>query len=108
MLSVMVKELEAKGPSHLHADLVEVKLKFNKALNSYVHAGIHALSRKQRGFPLPLACQVVQSSNGIGTVAAMMLANLTGDESRGNDINRLFPSFGDYLPQLHRQLVNAP
>jgi len=97
---LMLKALEGKGPPPLYASLVEVKVVMGKALNSYVHSGIHALQRGQHGYPLPLALQVIQSSNGLSTMAAMMLGNLTGDPRRARRINALVPKFKDCLPPL--------
>ncbi|WP_431103048.1 DUF6988 family protein [Roseateles noduli] len=103
MVGVMLKALEANGPDGLHNDLTQVKAVLGKGMNSFIHAGIHALDRTQSGFPVRLAKQVIASSNGISTMAAMLLANLTGEVERGRAINRLVPSFADVLPSLHRR-----
>jgi len=37
-----------------------------------------------------------------GTIAAMMLANLTWDPTKWRQINLIVPTFQDYLPPLQR------
>lgn len=71
-----------------------------KSLNSYVHGGIHALKRGEDGFPLWLALQVVRASNALVTMAAALLAKLTGEDRGLPEINRLLPAFQDCLPEL--------
>ncbi len=71
-----------------------------RALNSYVHGGIHALRRGDDGFPLWLALQVVKTSNGLVTMAAAMLSKLSGEDTGLAEINRLLPGFQDCLPDL--------
>lgn len=105
MFGLMLKALEVKAPARLFEDLQQIKAVLGRAMNSYVHSGIHAVNRHQFGFPIVLARQVMASSNGIGTMAAMMLANLTGDSGRGAEINRLIPAFADCLPQLLPRLA---
>lgn len=97
---LMLKGLEGHGPPRLYQDLQEIKAVLGKSLNSFVHAGIHALNRGQHGFPERLACQVMQSANGVGTMTSMMLANLSGDPGRGAALNRLVPAFADCFPPL--------
>lgn len=96
----MLKGLEIHAPPRLYQDLQGIKAVLGKSLHSYVHAGIHALNRGQKGFPESLAIQVIESANGVGTMTAMMLANLTGDPERGAALNRLVPAFADCLPPL--------
>lgn len=70
------------------------------ALNSFVHVGVHALRRHQDGFPLKLVCQLVECSNGLGTIAAMLLAMLTGDRVLAARMNRVHVGFEDCLTPL--------
>jgi hypothetical protein len=44
-----------------------------KALNSFAHAGIHALHRVEYGFPEPLVMDAVRNSNGLSHFAARLL-----------------------------------
>ena len=71
-----------------------------KALNSFVHAGIHPLHRHEQGYPLPLIVQIVKSANGLATMAAMTLALLSGDAVIADRMRHIQPEFADCLPDL--------
>ncbi|SFQ24323.1 hypothetical protein [Variovorax sp. 770b2] len=105
-LSSMVDEIGrsiAKGtPTQAHRMLVQFKDVTWKSLNSYVHGGIHPLRRHTEGFPIPLAAQIVQSSNGLLTMAGMTLAVLTGEQLVASAIKRIPLDFEDCLPPLIR------
>ena len=70
------------------------------ALNSFVHVGVHALRRHQDGFPLKLVYQLIECSNGLVTIAAMLLALLTGDRVLAARMNRVHVGFEDCLTPL--------
>ncbi|WP_018906149.1 hypothetical protein ABL841_09270 [Variovorax paradoxus] len=70
------------------------------ALNSFVHVGVHALRRHQDGFPVQLVWQLIECSNGLVTIAAMMLAILTGDRVLAARMNRVHVGFEDCLTPL--------
>jgi len=70
------------------------------ALNSFVHAGIHALRRHQDGFPERLVQQLIECSNGLVTISAMMLAILTGDKLLMTRMNRVHVGFEDCLTPI--------
>lgn len=71
-----------------------------KALNSYIHGGIHPLRRHAEGFPLPLVIQVLKSSNALATMAAMMMAILTGSPEVTDAMRQTQIRFRDCLPAL--------
>ncbi|MDH1009634.1 hypothetical protein N5J43_18420 [Pseudomonas nicosulfuronedens] len=71
-----------------------------KALNSYIHGGIHPLRRHAEGFPLPLALQVLKSSNGLAVMAAMMMAILTGSPEVCAAVRELQIKFKGCQPPL--------
>lgn len=71
-----------------------------KALNSYIHGGIHPLRRHTEGFPLPLVIQVLKSSNALSTMAAMMMAILTGSPEAIDAMRQIQMKFKDCLPAL--------
>lgn len=48
-----------------------------KAMNSFVHAGLHPLRRSREGFPVQLADQVVRNSNGMMHMAVRLLYRLS-------------------------------
>lgn len=70
------------------------------ALNSFVHVGVHALRRHQDGFPRQLVWQLIECSNGLVTISAMMLAILTGDRVLAARMNRVHLGFEDCLTPL--------
>ena len=70
------------------------------AMNSFVYGGIHSLRRQTEGFPVPLALQILCSSNGLSTMTAMTLAILTGDEAITKPMSQIQREFADCLPEL--------
>lgn len=97
---LMLKALETKAPARLYEDLLLIKVNMSRPLNSFVHSGIHALQRGEHGFPLLLVLQVIHISNALGTMSAMMLANLTGNPQKGRRLNEVLPLYRDGLPPL--------
>lgn len=71
-----------------------------KALNSYVHGGIHALQRHSAGYPEQLIIEIVKSSNGLLSMTAMMAAILTGNQVIAKDITKIQLRHKDCLPVL--------
>ncbi len=76
----MMGTLATKAPPQAYQVLLNFKDNSWKALNSYVHAGIHPLQRHESGYPLELVHQVLKNSNGLALVAAMQGAVLTGNQ----------------------------
>jgi hypothetical protein len=94
----MLKALEAKAPTGLIQPLNEFKTVAMKGLNSFVHGGIHPLTRIKEGFPEELALQLVRNSNGLMHFAYRMLASLTGSQSLMSQITHLYGTFADCFP----------
>lgn len=72
--SVMLKEIEQKGPPGVHRLLSEFKDYSWRPLNSFVHGGIHAVSRHREGYPVALLAQAMRQSNNLVHMSAMALA----------------------------------
>jgi hypothetical protein len=70
-----------------------------KAMNSFVHGGIHPLQRAD-GFPAELAVQVVRNSNGISHIACRLLARLAThtDVASAAAIEHSYVGFEDCVP----------
>ena len=100
MLSEMLDAIEGKAPSDATQMLREFKDVQAGALNSYVHAGIHALVRQSEGYPVPLMIQVLRSSNGLLTMNGMVLAILSGDPELAKRMSGIQLGFSDCLPAL--------
>jgi hypothetical protein len=95
----MLIAVEKDAPKGLSVPLREFDDLHRKALNSFVHGGIHPLHRRQGGFPIELAIQLVKMSNGLQHLAYRMLADLGGG-IRMNDVTNLYLHFGDCLPPI--------
>lgn len=100
--SDMIDDLVKKGraPAVAHQMLSHFKEVSWPALNSFVHGGVHALSRSADGFPTVLALQLLRNSNGLTTMTGMTLAVLTGDQLCASAMSRIQREFADCLPQL--------
>ena len=79
--------------------LEEIRVNQWKAMNSFVHGGIHPLQRTD-GFPVELAAQVVRNSNGISHIACRLLARLasTADVATAAEMERAYVGFEDCVP----------
>ena len=96
----MIKALDGKAPEEAVLMFKEFRDVQWKALNSYVHAGIHALQRHGSGYPVQLIEQIIKSSNGLLSMTAMMAAILTGNPLIIKDIIRIQYRHKDCLPDL--------
>lgn len=79
--------------------LVEIRENQWKAMNSFVHGGIHPLQRTE-GFPLQLAAQVVRNSNGISHIACRLVIRLAiqVDATLAAQTERAYVGFEDCVP----------
>ena len=73
-----------------------------KAMNSFVHGGIHPLQRTD-AFPVELAAQVVRNSNGISHIACRLLIRLatSSDNALAVQTERAYLGFEDCVPMAH-------
>lgn len=99
----MLQELETAGkagkaPMQPVEELKEFKDYQMKPLNSFVHSGVHAIQRKQMGYPIPLVIGVLKSSNGLLLMAAMLIVNLSEGHSYRDKLPKVCRAFGDCLP----------
>ena len=69
-----------------------------KPANSYVHTGMHAFSRKKDGFPEPLIIQILQNSNGLEALNAMLLATVVNSSDMIQKVLSLQYLYIDSLP----------
>jgi len=96
----MIKAMKDKAPEQAVLMLTEFRDIQWRALNSYVHGGIHALQRHGAGYPEELVKDVIKSSNGLLSMTAMMAAILTGNEVIVNDITKIQRRHEGCLPKL--------
>lgn len=100
MAKTMIDEIAGKAPSGAVEMLTHFKDVNAPALHSFVHGGIHAIQRGLTGYPVELLANVVRSSNGLYTMAGMVLAILSGDEVLAKNMSKIQPRFADCLPPL--------
>lgn len=98
MLSEMLTKLEGKAPEVAMDALNEFKQYSWKALSSYVHGGIHAISRHSKGYPVEQLIQLLKTSNGLLIMAGMLLVILSGDTNQKGKIPTIQMKFKDCLP----------
>lgn len=70
------------------------------ALNSFVHGGIHVVNRHAVGYPEHLVAQIVRNSNGLVTMAGMLLALYGEDSAARTRMSKIQPEFASCLPPL--------
>jgi hypothetical protein len=98
MLSEMLTKLEGKAPEVAMDALNEFKQYSWKALSSYVHGGIHGISRHSKGYPVEQLIQLLKISNGLLIMAGMLLVILSGDTNQKGNIPSIQMMFKDCLP----------
>jgi len=98
MLSIMLNAL-GKDPrlANMVPHLMELKQHAWPALNSFVHAGVHALGRSRAGFPLELAVNVVRCSNNLMMMAGQHMAILSGQRGLQREVLSLNDRYTDCL-----------
>lgn len=98
MLSKMLEAFaEVSELGNLLPHLIELKLHAWAPLNSFVHAGVHAMSRSRDGFPMPLAINVIRMSNNLSMMAGQHLAILTGVPDLQKKVLRLNETYAECL-----------
>lgn len=100
MVSEMVEMIVKKAPPEASQMLVQFRDVSGRAMNSFVHSGIHPLRRHREGYPLQLILQIMQNSNGLITMTGMLAAILTGDERCTKPMRKIQMDFIDCLPAL--------
>jgi hypothetical protein len=80
MLSEMLTKLDGKIGSATYGMLQEFKYYSWRATSSYVHCGLHAISRNEKGFPLELVTNIIKQSNGLMIMAAMLVAQIANNQ----------------------------
>lgn len=98
MLSEMLAQLEGKAPKQAIDMLLEFKQYSWKPLSSFVHGGIHAITRHSKGYPIGLLEQALKASNGVSMMLGMLLVILSGDNTQQGKISGIQVEFSDCLP----------
>lgn len=74
----MMQALAFKAPPEAYISLLRFKDHSWKALNSYVHAGIHPIRRHEEGYPLALIEATFKNANGLAIFSGMQAVVLSG------------------------------
>ncbi|WP_370600043.1 hypothetical protein [Pseudomonas nitroreducens] len=106
MLTKLEKTPEVPAPAVEQLRLFE-QISLN-ALHSYAHGGIHAIARHADGFPVQLAVSVLYNSNGLATMAGMLMAVVSGSAYRAKALNATTLEFADCLPMPKKREQTAP
>jgi hypothetical protein len=107
MAKTMLDEIVGQAPQGAVEMITHFKDVNAPDLHSFVHGGIHAIRRGLTGYPVELLANVVRGSNGLYTMAGMLLAILSGDEALAKRMSKIQPRFADCLPPLVAPVANA-
>ncbi|SHE76250.1 hypothetical protein SAMN04487965_0599 [Microbulbifer donghaiensis] len=99
-LSQMLEELEGKAPREATSMLNEFKECHWQPLCSFVHGGVFAFQTHAIGFPPSLILNMLQTSNAISTMVAMLMIILSGDIEQRGKLTELQRKYADCLPIL--------
>jgi hypothetical protein len=97
MLSEMLNQIEKTAPKRAYEMLNEIKEQSWSAMNSYTHSGIHAVSRRKEGYPLPLLIQCIKTSNNMSALATILYAILTKNNSIAFVLDKVQHEFEDCI-----------
>lgn len=98
-LSEMLKKFEGKVPKEVIEMFLEFKEYSWKPLSSYIHGGIHAIDRHNRGYPVLLLIQGLKTSNGLSILVSNVMLIISGDNSKRGEIPVIQQEFADCLPE---------
>jgi hypothetical protein len=103
MLSQMLVEIEEKAPHAPVSHLKEFKHYSWRPLSSFVHGGIHAVNRHEKGFPIDLVRTQILHSNGLLCIAGNLLLILAGVPPEAKNMAGIYAEFKDCF-----QLADPP
>lgn len=99
-ITEMIKDISCgpvQGPGEMLSTFKDVTW---SGMNSYVHNGFLPIERFINGYPEALLIQIVESSNALNTMVAMVLARMSGDMDKVSLVKHLQVDFQDCLPKL--------
>lgn len=102
MLAEMLKQLDKSpdAPVHIVGQLKEYRDVAWKALNSFIHGGIHPLTRSVTGYSPALVYDALRNSNAVFAIATQLVTIMGGDLQKMDDVRRLHVDFVDCLPVI--------
>lgn len=101
MLGALQSRLaDEPGLKGLVQPLTEAHTVLWKALNSFAHAGIHALHRTEYGFPEPLVKDAIKNSNVLAHFSARLMVRTAEPVELHHVVDRAWQGFEDCLPTI--------
>lgn len=100
LLTQMLGELEGKAPVEALEMLHEFREYSWKPLSSFVHGGIHAISRHSKGYPIALIEQAIRVSNGVVIMTGMLVVILSSNPVLTGVLPIIQREYEDCLPPV--------
>ncbi len=94
----MMTSIAKSAPAEAYAALARFKDNSWKALNSYVHVGIHPIRRHAEGYPSELAHAALCNANGLAVLCGMQAVVLGGLQPLQQEILRLAAKHPNCMP----------
>lgn len=94
----MMFAIEKTAPPQAYEALNRFKINSWKALNSYVHAGIHPMRRHAGGYPILLIESILKNANWLAVLAAMQAAVLSGIQPLQSEILAVAARYPHCIP----------
>ncbi|WP_372438136.1 hypothetical protein ACCM60_12965 [Pseudomonas chlororaphis subsp. aureofaciens] len=98
MFSQMLREIVERAPVQASGILLDFKDVNSHAMNSFVHSGIHPLSRYSEGYPPELIQSGIQNSNGLNVMTLQLGVILTGDPCLAGTVRAVQEKYHQVLP----------
>ncbi len=108
-LTAMLKQLQShqNSPHHIIQQLNEFKEITWKAMCSFVHCGIHPLSRGSTGYPTELIFNVISNANAMSALNLQLVTIISTSYPNSMQVVRaIHEEFSDILP-INKPLVHS-
>ena len=97
-IAEMMLDLEKKAPTQAYGALSRFKDNSWKALNSYAHAGIHPIRRRDEGYPPRLLHDALRNVNGLAVVTCMQAVVLSGQQPLQRTLLEMADKYSACIP----------
>lgn len=99
-ITVMIEKIKNSGIKGPGETLEEFKEVAWKGMNNHIHNGYLALSRHAKSYPEKLVIQIINNSNALNLMTAMVLARVNQSQSDVSFVKSLQLSYQDIMPEL--------
>lgn len=100
MISKMIEQLSSDAPANAVNPLTEFQQHQYKALNSFLHSGVHAFYRSTRGYPDELLINAIKTTNGLLGISTVLSTVLTGREELVSQVYKTMRGYQDcFIPR---------